>query len=407
MNCRHCKKKLTNEVIDLGFAPPSNAYLQKKHLLSHEKYYPLKIYVCDSCWLVQTLDFNKPKEFFNETYAYFSSTSRYWLEHARTYSLKIKKILKLNNLSNVIEIASNDGYLLKNFVKMNIPCIGIEPTSNTAKFSKRYGIKVIEKFFTKSLAQSLKNKNLNADLIIGNNVYAHVPDINNFTAGLKILLKKEGTITLEFPHLYKLIRNKQFDTIYHEHFSYLSLTTVTNIFKKNGLKIYNVERLKTHGGSLRIYGCHNNSNIKINASVQYVLDLEKKFNLNNLSTYRKFQANSNLIKNNLIKFLIEKKLKGQRVLAYGAAAKGNTFLNYAGIKSDLIEYVFDAASSKQNKYLPGSHIKILHPSQISKFKFNYLLILPWNIASEIKNQLSFLKKKKIKFIIAVPKIKEL
>jgi len=405
MNCRHCRAFLKHIFLDLGFLPLSNAYLTKNNLSKTEISYPLKVFVCDQCWLVQTEDYTNSKELFTAQYAYFSSTSTSWLLHAKNYADKMIKELKLNSQSYVIELASNDGYLLKNFLAANVPCLGIEPTVGTADAAKRIGIPVLCKFFNKDLGHKLSLDKKKADLVIGNNVYAHVPDINDFTMGLKEILKKNGTITLEFPHLMRLIENTQFDTIYHEHFSYLSLYTVCRIFEKIGLRIFNVEQLNTHGGSLRIYGCHFDDDRKTQKSVSLLLQEEKKRRLQKIETYQNFQIRVDKIKKNLIKFLLEQKDKGKKVVAYGAAAKGNTLLNYAGIKTDLLPFVFDAAPAKQGFFMPGSHIPISSPKYLAAAKPDYVLILPWNIAPEIRKQNEILEKKGVRFMIAVPDLK--
>ena len=403
MNCRHCEKPLTHTFVDLGFAPPSNAYLTEAELNKPEKYYPLKVKVCNHCWLVQTEDYAQADELFSSDYAYFSSTSTSWLQHAKQYTDAMTERLHLNQQSLVIEVAANDGYLLKNFVATKIPCLGIEPTDSTANAAEALGIPVLRQFFGESLAKQLVAEGKQADLITGNNVYAHVPDINDFTKGLKTALKPSGTITLEFPHLLHLIQLNQFDTIYHEHFSYLSLITVSQIFSKHGLRIYDVEQLTTHGGSLRVFGCHEESKHLQTASVDRVLQEEMEAGLTNIFTYSQFQSRANKVKNDILDFLIQQKREGKKVAAYGAAAKGNTLLNYAGVKPDLLPYVCDAAAAKQNKYMPGSHIPILHPDELEKSKPDFVLILPWNISGEIKSLLSF-RLPNCKFVTAVPKL---
>lgn len=405
MNCRFCKNKLKHIFVDLGYAPPSNAYINKENLDNPEIHYPLKTYVCEKCWLVQTKDFTSAEKLFDSSYAYFSSTSSSFLKHAKDYFYKIKKELSLTKNSYVIEIASNDGYLLKNFVRAGIPCLGIEPTSSTAKFAAKMGIKVLRKFFSYKISNKLSQKKGKADLIIANNVFAHVPNIKDFTLGLKVILKLNGTITIEFPHLKELIKHSQFDTIYHEHFSYLSLYTVTKILQKFKLRVFKVEKINTHGGSLRIYVCHQDDSRSTDKSVDKILIEEKIFGLRKLKTYLSFQNKVDKIKNNFLKFLINQKNRNKKVIAYGAAAKGNTLLNYAGVKNDLIACIFDAARSKQYKFLPGSHIPIYPVNKISKEKANYLLILPWNISSEIIKQNYHLKKNNLKFFSAIPKIK--
>jgi SAM-dependent methyltransferase len=395
---------LRHTFLDLGYAPPSNAYLSKKDLNHPEVYFPLKIKVCDQCWLVQTEDYVQNDKLFSHDYAYFSSTSSSWLTHAKKYAEKMITELGLNNQSFVIEVASNDGYLLRNFVVTGIPCLGIEPTDSTAAAAEQLGIPVMRKFFGEALGKQLAKKSRQADLIVGNNVYAHVPDINDFTRGLKAMLKPGGIITLEFPHLMCLIEQAQFDTAYHEHFSYLSLQMVSQIFSAAGLRIFNVEELSTHGGSLRVYGCHQDDPRSTQAVVSSMLQKEIQYGLQDLNTYLNFQSRADKIKDDLLSFLIEQKRAGKKVVAYGAAAKGNTLLNYAGVKHDLIGFVCDAAQAKQGKFMPGSHIPILHPNEMFKRQFDYVLILPWNIASEvIKINLS-LKTKGVRFVTAVPEL---
>lgn len=405
MNCRHCKALLKHIFLDLGRAPLSNAYLSKEDLNHPEVYFPLKIRVCDQCWLVQTEDYVQADKLFSSQYAYFSSTSSSWLTHARQYAEKMTAELVLNAQSLVIEVASNDGYLLKNFVATGIPCLGIEPTDSTAAVAEQLGIPVMRKFFGETLGKKLAKKGQQADLIVGNNVYAHVPDINDFTRGLKAALKLSGTITLEFPHLMILIEQAQFDTVYHEHFSYLSLQTVSKIFSAAGLRIFNVDELSTHGGSLRVYGCHQDDPRSTQAAVSGILQKESQHGLQDLNTYLKFQSRANKIKDDLLSFLIEQKRAGKKVAAYGAAAKGNTLLNYAGVKPDMIEFVCDAAQAKQGKFMPGSHIPILHPSEMLNRQFDFVLILPWNIADEVIKQNSQLVSRGKQFVIAVPILK--
>ena len=405
MKCRHCGTELIHKFLDLGFSPPSNAYLAEDDLSKPERYYPLKVMVCDECWLVQTEDYADAGDLFNSEYAYFSSTSKGFLVHASSYVRKITQELALNTKSLVVEIASNDGYLLKNFVSAGIPCLGIEPTASTAAAAEKLGIPVLREFFGKQLAQELSNDGSQADLIVGNNVYAHVPDINDFTQGLKILLKDQGTITLEFPHLMQLLRHTQFDTVYHEHFSYLSLYTVKKIFETSGLRVFDVEQLSTHGGSLRVYGCHSNDDRDTSSNVIDMIKNEIKDGMQHLSTYLAFQATADKVKDRLLSFLIEQKKLNKTVVAYGAAAKGNTILNYAGIKPDLLCFVFDAADAKQGKYMPGSHIPILSPSKLNFDSIDFVLILPWNIADEVKKQLNESGVDDVKYVTAIPELK--
>lgn len=407
MKCRHCLTELSHVFLDLGYAPPSNAYLSQEALKAPETAFPLKLYVCDNCWLVQTEDYTEADKLFSRDYAYFSSTSQSWLQHASQYTKMISTRLKLSEKSFVLEIASNDGYLLKNFVAAGIPCLGVEPTDSTADASERVGVPVLREFFSVKTATALAHTGKSADLICGNNVYAHVPDINDFTLGLKIALKPNGTINLEFPHLMRLIEQNQFDTVYHEHFSYLSLTFVSRIFAEKKLRIFDIEELSTHGGSLRIYGCHENDPRPTSSSVLAIIEREKTFGLQDLNTYNKFQEKANKVKNDFLTFLIEQKRAGKIVAAYGAAAKGNTLMNYAGIKHDLINFVCDAAPSKQNKFMPGSHIPIFSPTELAKSKPDWVVILPWNIADEIIKQQEQVLKWGGKFVIAVPELKVL
>jgi len=405
MNCRHCDTPLEHVFLDLGFAPPSNAYLTKMQLQQAEVYLPLKLFVCDHCWLVQTEDFTQADDLFRYDYAYYSSTSSSWLEHAAKYVTCITERFDLGPKSFVVEVASNDGYLLRNFLSPGIPCLGIEPTEGTANVAEQLGIPVLREFFCDALAKKLVDEGKQADLIIGNNVYAHVPDINDFTKGLKTLLKPNGVITLEFPHLMQLIDQAQFDTVYHEHFSYLSLQSVGRIFAQAGLRIWDVEELSTHGGSLRVYGCHSEDSRATTAEVGRVLQAEIDHGLRILSTYTNFQPRADRVKNDLLDFLIAQKRAGKTVAAYGAAAKGNTLLNYAGVKSDLLPYVCDAAPSKQGKYLPGTHIPIYPPSVLAENRPQVILILPWNIADEVMRQQHGAREWGASFVVAVPELR--
>jgi SAM-dependent methyltransferase len=404
MKCRHCEAQLDYVLIDLGFAPPSNAYLTREDLSGVEKYYPLKVMVCETCWLVQTQDYTDANELFTSDYAYFSSTSSTWLAHAKLYFEQITVKLNLSEKSHVVELASNDGYLLQNFVQSEIPCLGIEPTYSTAHAARALGVPVIEDFFGQSLAQKLACDGKQADLIIGNNVYAHVPDINDFTQGIKTLLKSNGVITLEFPHLLNLLELKQFDTIYHEHFSYLSLLSVQHIFGKFGLRVWHVELLTTHGGSLRVYGCHAEDKRESTQAVIELELLEKKSKLDSREAYQNLQSQAFSIKQDALEFLLSAKKSGKKVAAYGAAAKGNTLLNYSGVKADLIEFVCDAALAKQAKFMPGSHIPIAAPQQINLEQPDYIIILPWNIKEEVIKQLSFAKSWGAQFVSFIPEL---
>ena len=404
MKCRFCNTELCHLFVDLINAPASNSYLTIKQLDEPEVFYPLKIYVCHKCKLVQTDEYKKSDDIFNSEYAYFSSYSTSWLAHAKNYVDMITTKLSLDNRTLVVEIASNDGYLLQYFQAKGIPCIGIEPTASTATVAKAKGINVIEEFFGSKLAHNLTK----ADLILGNNVLAHVPNIIDFVRGLKIALKPHGTITMEFPHLLNLIKENQFDTIYHEHFSYLSFYTLKQIFEKHGLKLYDVEKLSTHGGSLRVYATHHENNrITISKGVDDLLNEEKKFGLLDTEVYEQFAVKVNKIKYDLLAFLLQAKQEGKKVAAYGAAAKGNTLLNYAGVKNDLIEFVVDKSPYKQGKYLPASHIPIVEEDRLGQTKPDYIFIFPWNIQDEITKQLEYVKKWGCKFVVAIPEVKVL
>jgi SAM-dependent methyltransferase len=405
MNCRHCHAPLEHVFLDLGFAPPSNAYLSAPDLQAPEQYFPLKLFVCDQCWLVQTEDYSRSDELFTKDYAYFSSTSTTWLTHAKSYVDMITSRLGLGAESFVIEVASNDGYLLKNFVASGVPCLGVEPTDSTAAAAEALGVPVAREFFGQNFAEKLVASGKQADLIIGNNVYAHVPDINDFTAGMKTALKPGGTITLEFPHLMNLMGLNQFDTVYHEHYSYLSLQSVRSIFAKAGLRVFDVEQIPTHGGSLRIFGCHDADARADTAAVARVLAEELSNGLQDLPTYQRFQQAANVVKNRLLAFLIEASLSGKTVAAYGAAAKGNTLMNYAGVKPDLIAFVCDAAAAKQNKFMPGSHIPIFTPDEMRNRRPDYVVVLPWNIADEVIKSNSFVREWGGKFVVAVPELR--
>lgn len=405
MNCRHCKNELTHEFADLGFSPPSNSFLTKAQLNEPETFYPLKTMVCEKCFLVQIDEFAKHDDIFNADYAYFSSFSTSWLAHAKAYTEMMIKRFGFNEKSQVIEIASNDGYLLQYFAAQGVPVLGIEPTANTAAAAKAKGIETVVDFFGVRLANALVVKGTKADLLLGNNVLAHVPDINDFVGGLKILLKDNGVITFEFPHLLQLIDKNQFDTIYHEHFSYLSLIVVKQIFEHHGLEIFDVEEVTTHGGSLRIFAKHAADNSKeISAGVQKLLEKEISCGLTNPDVYKTFQQKAEKVKNDFTKFLIDAKKEGKTVAGYGAAAKGNTLLNFAGIKKDLLQFVVDASPHKQNKFLPGVHIPVVAEQKIKTDKPDYILILPWNLKEEISAQLAYIKEWGGKFVVAVPQM---
>jgi len=405
MNCRHCGAELVLPLIDLGSAPPSNAYLTEETMHTVEKWFPLRVLVCETCWLVQTEDFNQADELFDSEYSYFSSFSTSWLVHCKDYVDDMVSRFDLNEKSLVVELAANDGYLLQ-FVKgCSIPCIGIEPTASTAAVAREKGIRIIEDFFCEQLAQQLIDQGKAADLIVANNVLAHVPDINGFVSGCKILLKSNGVSTFEFPHLLKLIQKNQFDTIYHEHFSYLSLTTVISILKKYGLQVFDVEEISTHGGSLRVFAQHSDTGTQfVSEQVINIHNQEMESGINNVEFYNGFQIKADKVKNNLLKFLIDAKNNNKNVAAYGAAAKGNTLLNYAGVKHDLLAFVVDKNPSKQGKYMPGSRIPIKSDRFIIDNKLDYVVILPWNLKNEIVEQLSFVSEYGGEFVTFIPEI---
>ncbi|MDC1263068.1 class I SAM-dependent methyltransferase [Planktomarina temperata] len=405
MKCRHCHSSTVLKFLDLANQPLSNAYLSTGQLSQPENTYPLRLCVCDNCFLVQTEDYTTADEVFNNEYPYFSSTSKGWLLHAKAYVEMVTKRFELTQESHVIEIASNDGYLLKNFVAAGIPCTGIEPTASTAQAAISIGVPTIQRFFDDKFAAQLVKSEQRADLIIGNNVFAHVPQINNFSDGIALALKPDGVVTLEFPHLMKMVEFCQFDTAYHEHFSYLSLTVIRKIFKRAGLRIFDVEELDTHGGSLRVFGCLEKAIHVTSDRVTTLLHQETSRGMDTMSYYSGFQEQAVTIKNNLLRFLLKAKEENKTVAAYGAAAKGNTILNFAGIKSDLLPVVYDASDAKQNKFLPGSHIPILSPKDLIHNRPDYLLILPWNISAEIQSQLTILSSQGTKFVTAVPELK--
>ncbi|MDD2714572.1 MAG: class I SAM-dependent methyltransferase [Candidatus Wallbacteria bacterium] len=406
MNCRYCKKPLNHVLIDLGNSPPSNSFLTELQLNEPETFYPLKIFVCDSCFLVQIDEFKRHDEIFSADYAYFSSYSQSWLMHCRNFAGLIRRRLSLGPQSLVLEIASNDGYLLQYFKEDGIPVLGIEPARNTAFEAIQKGIQTRVEFFTEKAAFELCREGLQADLLVGNNVLAHVPDINDFVSGMKLVLKPGGTITMEFPHLMKLISGNQFDTIYHEHFSYLSLTTVSRIFSSHGLTIFDVDELPTHGGSLRIYAAHS-GNCQLSSRYNDLLNREEKEGMSDPDYYRGFQAQADSVKNELLSFLIDAKKSRKTVAAYGAAAKGNTLLNYCGIKRDLISYVVDKSPHKIGKFLPGSHIPVMSEDEIRKTKPDLILILPWNLSDEIMSQLGYIGEWEGKFVKPIPKLEVL
>jgi SAM-dependent methyltransferase len=407
MKCRHCNSELKNVFVNLANCPPSNSMLETTQLNEPEIYYPLKIYVCNNCFLVQVDEIKKAEEIFDSEYTYFSSYSASWLAHAKNYVDMMMDRYRFTEESQVVEIASNDGYLLQYFTEYNVPVLGVDPTANTAAVAKQKGIETIVDFFGSQFAyDQLVQKGIKADLIIGNNVLAHVPDINDFVKGLKIALKGDGIITMEFPHLLRLVEACQFDTIYHEHFSYLSFTVVKRIFEYQELKVFDVEEISTHGGSLRIFAKHVEDNSKdISPNVEKLLKEEKIDGILSLEYYLNFQERVDKIKYDVWDFLIQKKSEGKKVIGYGAAAKGNTLLNYCGIKgTDLINFVVDASPHKQNKFLPGSRIPVLGLDRIEKYKPDYVIIFPWNLSKEIQEQLQYIRDWGGKFVVFIPEI---
>jgi len=405
MKCRHCNSELKVPLIDLGVTAPSNSYLENKQLIKDEKVYPLKVLVCSKCWLVQTEDFVGAEQMFSHDYAYFSSFSSTWLNHAKQYVEMISEKLQLSNESCVVEIAANDGYLLQYMRQKKIPCYGIDPTYGTASFARKKGIEMIVDFFTPKLAYDLFNKNRQADLMIANNVLAHVPDINGFVESFSILLKPSGVITFEFPHLLNLIEKNQFDTIYHEHYSYLSVVVVQAILKNFNLEIFNIDELPTHGGSVRVYAQKNNSGkFLIDPSVDKILKKEIKAGVKTTNYYKSLQKNADETKENFILLLNKLHNQGYKVAAYGAAAKGSTLINFSGVTSDLISCVADKNTSKQGKLLPSSHIPIVSEADLINYKPDYVLILPWNIKDEVIDQLSYVREWGGKFVTIIPSI---
>jgi len=403
MHCRFCKTALTNVFIDLVNSPASNSFLTAEELNEPETFYPLKVYTCHTCFLVQLDEYKKSDAIFDSNYVYFSSYSTSWLQHAKNYTLMMAKRFGYNEKSLVVEVASNDGYLLQYFKQQNIPVLGIEPTANTAEAAKEKGVDSVIDFFGKRLAKQLKEKGTMADLLLGNNVLAHVPDILDFVGGIKIILNPGGVVTLEFPHLMQLVDNNQFDTIYHEHFSYLSFCTVKQIFESQGLQMFDVEEIATHGGSLRIFAKHDtDTTMPVSENVNALLVKEKNKGLTGLTYYHNFQQKALKVKLDLTEFLIQQKNAGKKVAAYGAAAKGNTMLNYAGIKNDLISFVVDANPHKQNKFLPASHIPVVNEDYLKKDRPDFVVIFPWNLKDEIVHQLAYIKDWGGKFVVAIP-----
>ncbi len=405
MNCRFDNQPLTAKFIDLGFSPPSNAFLTKAQLNEPEVHYPLNLWVSERTFLVQIDEYKKADEIFSEDYVYFSSFSTSWLAHSKSYVEMMINRFGYDKNSQIIEIASNDGYLLQYFKEKNVPVLGIEPTLSTAKVAREIGIESWTEFFGVDLANKLVAQNRQADLLLGNNVLAHVPDINDFVGGLKIALKPQGVVTMEFPHLMQLMENNQFDTIYHEHFSYFSFLTAKQIFEKHHLEIFDVEEIATHGGSLRIFAKHKEDNTKeISVNIQNLLDKEIAKGMNTMAYYADFQRNAEKVKVDFLSFLLEQKRNNKKVAAYGAAAKGNTLSNYCGIKKDFISFVVDKSPHKQGKFLPASHIPVVNEQILKDEKPDFIVIFPWNIKEEIMEQLQYVREWGGKFVVAIPKL---
>jgi SAM-dependent methyltransferase len=406
MKCRHCQAELTLNLIDLGSAPASNAYLDRSALQSPEKHFPLRVLVCTECWLVQTQEYSGAEELFTSEYAYFSSFSTTWLKHAEQYVASMANRFGLNGRSHIVEVASNDGYLLQYAKALGIPCLGVEPTTSTASAARAKGIEIVEAFFGARLGEQLAEQGMAADLTVANNVLAHVPDINDFVGGFAAILKPAGVATFEFPHLLNLVSENQFDTIYHEHYSYLSLTTVKRIFESNGLSVFDVEELPTHGGSLRVFAQRKDLGVReIDQNVAQMLDRELTTGVRSASYYAGFQEKANRVKNDFLAFLIEANRAGKMVAGYGAAAKGNTLMNYAGVRPDLLSCVVDRNPAKQDKFLPGSRIPIVAEAQLKKTRPDYVVILPWNLRDEVVEQLAYVREWGGHFVTAIPALK--
>ena len=404
MKCRHCGNSEFIPFADLGTAPPSNAMLTEADLSAPEAYYPLVVQVCDDCFLAQVDEHKRATEIFDSDYTYFSSFSRSWLEHAERFAAMAEDRFGLNEQSQVVEIASNDGYLLQYFQAFGIPVLGVEPTANTAEVAMGKGIPTIVDFFGREFAQDRLSQA--ADLIVGNNVFAHVPDINDFSGGLKTALKPSGVISLEFPHLLRLIEEAQFDTIYHEHFSYLSLGTTEHILASQGLKVFDVEELSTHGGSLRLFAAHAEDDSKLRSpKVDAIIEEEEIAGLRGREIFEAFQPRIDQIRSEFLSFLHEQSAAGTKIAGYGAAAKGNTLLNYCGIKGkDLIRFVADLSPYKQGRYLPGSHIPVVAPERIDVEKPDFIVIFPWNLREEIIGQLEHARSWGARFVTAIPEL---
>jgi SAM-dependent methyltransferase len=401
--CRFCGTPLRMTFVDLGMSPLCESYISAEGLNQMEPFFPLHVFVCEKCWLVQLLEYVAPEHIFSE-YAYFSSYSDSWVEHARRYVDRITSRLALDANSLAAEVASNDGYLLQHFVARGVPVLGIEPAANVARVASAKGVRTEVRFFGAQTAAELSRDYGQADLIVGNNVLAHVPDINDFVEGLRIFLKPAGTVTMEFPHLVRLMDGNQFDTIYHEHFSYLSLIAVRQIFEAHGLRLYDVDEIPMHGGSLRIYACHRDAAHAEEPSVSELLRGEEQFGLEGADAYTGFREQVIETKRKLLSFLIDAKRGGHTVAGYGAPGKGNTLLNYCGIRTDFLDYTVDRNPYKHGKFLPGTHIPIYPPERIRETRPDYVLILPWNLRDEISAQLSYIREWGGRFVVPIPAV---
>lgn len=403
--CRFCSANLKTTFADLGMSPIANSYLSSKDLNKMEPFFPLHAFVCEHCFLVQLLEYESPEAIFSD-YAYFSSYSKTWLEHSQHFVVDVIDKFCLDDTKQIIEVASNDGYLLRYFHEKGFPVLGIEPAENVAEVAIDAGIPTEVKFFGVQTASELAHDGKKADLLIGNNVLAHVPDLNDFVGGFKILLNSNGVITVEFPHLLRLIEGNQFDTIYHEHFSYFSFSTVKKIFSKHGLTIFDVEELPTHGGSLRIYACHaeNPESYQIDQRVLNLIDTESSYGFNRLDRYLDYADSIKKTKRKILNFMVKIKNEDKSIVGYGAPAKGNTLLNYCGIRTDFIDYTVDLNPHKQGHFLPGTHVPIYHPDKIKETKPDYLLILPWNLKKEIIKQQSYVRNWGCKFLVLIPNV---
>ncbi len=404
MKCRLCNADIEHVFVDLAASPPSNSFLSADGLSEPETYFPLKVMVCHHCWLVQIAESKPAKEIFSSEYVYFSSYSKSWLAHAKRYADMIVPRLGLDGSSFVVEIASNDGYLLRNFVQRKIPCLGVEPAHGTAQAARSLGVETDIEFFGAEYAGTLVRSGRQADLVVGNNVLAHVPDLNDFLGGTELLLKPDGVVTFEFPCLMTLVKEGLFDTIYHEHFSYFSLFVVERAFRDRGLRLFDVERLLTHGGSLRVYGCRDSARWPTSAAVSKVLAEERAAGVAGHAFYEGFQSRANRAKNDFLSFLLEARRDGRKVAGYGAAAKGNTLLNYCGVKADLMPYIVDGSPHKRGLFAPGSHIPVVAPEHLRQDKPDYIVILPWNLREEISSQLAFVREWGARVVIAIPKL---